>query len=175
MELLKLLNDENVTEKELQTYKHRRAVRVIIFDEDSHVAVVHAEIYKYHELPGGGVEKEETLEEGAIREAKEEAGCDVQILKEVGIVKEYLTDRDLINETFCFIGKIKGDKCGLNLNQDEIDEGMTIKWVDIDEAIRLIDTNKRANDNVTYLQVKYTKVRDITFLEKAKALIKEVL
>ena len=33
----------------------------------------------YYLLPGGGLEKEETIEECAIREVKEEAGLDVQV------------------------------------------------------------------------------------------------
>lgn len=165
MELLKILNDENISELELKIYKHRNAVRVIIFDTENRIAIVHAKINEYYELPGGGVEPNETLEEGALREAKEEAGCDIKIIKKIGVVKEYLKDKKLINETLCFKAAIISNKFELNLNQDEIDEGKDIMWVDIQEAIKLINSNKSESKFATPLQVKYTKVRDLTFLE----------
>jgi len=172
MKLLKLLNDENITEEELKDFKHRNAVRVIIFDNEGKIALVYAKINKYYELPGGGVEKDETLEEGSLREAKEEAGCDIKIVEGVGVVKEYLKDKKLINETFCFKTKIVGNKCELKLNQDEIDEGMDIIWVDVRKAIMLINTNKNESKFATPLGVKYTKIRDLTFLEQVKKEIK---
>jgi 8-oxo-dGTP diphosphatase len=165
MKILKLLNDEQISEEELKNFKHRRDIRVAAFDDENKIALVHAKINKYYELPGGGVEEGETLEEGAIREAVEEIGCDVDLIGEIGIVKEYLKDKNLINETFCYLAKVKGVKGELRLNQDEIDEGMDIVWVDIHEAIRLINTNSEVSEYATALQVKYTKVRDLSFLE----------
>lgn len=165
MELLRVLNDENISKNELEDYRHRNAVRVIIFDSENRVAIVHAKINEYYELPGGGVEQGETLEESAIREAKEEAGCDIKIIEKIGIVKEYLKNKKLINETFCFKATVIGNKFELRLNQDEINEGMDIIWVDLEEAIRLISTSKSESKFATPLQVKYLKTRDLTFLE----------
>ncbi len=45
------------------------------------------ELLHYFTIPGGGMEKGETMEETAIRETKEETCCDVKIIK-------YLTDED---------------------------------------------------------------------------------
>ena len=165
MNLLKLLNDENITEEEIKTFKHRRVVRVIAHDQEGKIALVHAKIRNYYELPGGGVEENETLEEGAVREVKkEEAGCDVKITGEVGIVREYLKSKELINETFCFTANVVSEKGDLRLMQDEIEEGMEIVWVDIDEAVRLLESTSEVSLYATPMQVKYTKVRDLTFL-----------
>jgi 8-oxo-dGTP pyrophosphatase MutT (NUDIX family) len=169
MKLTKLLNDENISDEEIKDYKHRTAVRVIIFDQDNKIAVVHAKINKYHELPGGGVEKDESLEEGAIRESREEAGCEVKIIQEIGVIKEYLRDKKLINETHCFTAELIGEKNKLELQKDEIEEGMDIIWVDFDKVIELIESNKSESKFATPLQVKYTKVRDITFLKRVKS------
>ena len=141
MQLLKLLNIDNVTEEEIQTYKHRRTVRVIAFDAENKIAFIHAKERKYYELPGGGVEESESLEQGAIREAKEEIGCDIEIIGEIGIFKEYIKNKNLINETFCFTANVVGEKGEQTLTDKEIAEGKSVIWVDIQEAIRLIRTN----------------------------------
>lgn len=105
------------------------------------------------------------MEEGAIREVKEEAGCDVKITGEVGIVKEYLKAKELVNETFCYTASVVSEKGELNLMQDEISEGKEIIWVDVSEAIKLIESTSETSAYATPLQVKYTRVRDITFLK----------
>lgn len=164
MKLLKLLNDENITDEEVESFKYRRAVRVIAFDQERKIALVHAKIRGYYELPGGGVEKGETLEDGAIREIKEEAGCDVKIMGKVGIVKEYLKSKELINESSCYTADVISEKGELNLMQDEIAEGKEVIWVEVSEAIKLIESTSETSTYATPLQVKYTKIRDITFL-----------
>lgn len=118
----------------------------------------------HYELPGGGVEKGESLEEGAIREAKEEAGCDIKIIGEVGIFKEYIKNKNLINETFCYIAEIVGEKGNTFMMQDEIKEGKDVIWVDLDEAIRLIRTNPHPElypDSI---------IRDETFMMSLKTI-----
>jgi len=162
MKLLKILNTDELTEEEISNYEHRKAVRIIAFDSERKVAFIHAKKYKYYELPGGGVEKGESLEEGAIREAKEETGCDINIRGEVGIFKEYIKNKKLINETFCYTADVVGEKSDTSLMQDEIAEGKCVIWVDLDEAIRLIRTNPHPDlypDSV---------VRDETFMETLK-------
>lgn len=41
------------------------------------------DIQEYYTFPGGGLEEGETLEEGVIREIKEEFGIDVEVIKEL--------------------------------------------------------------------------------------------
>ena len=47
------------------------------------VGVQNHPIGDYYTFPGGGREGEETLEEGAIREIKEEFGIDVEVIKKL--------------------------------------------------------------------------------------------
>lgn len=44
--------------------------------------------HKHYEFPGGKVMENETIEQAAIREAKEETGCDVELVKYLGF-KEF--------------------------------------------------------------------------------------
>ena len=56
-------------------------------------------IHEYYVFPGGGQEENETFEEGAIREIKEEFGIDVKIIK-----KMYEEDSELFNQkTFYYL------------------------------------------------------------------------
>jgi ADP-ribose pyrophosphatase YjhB (NUDIX family) len=60
------------------------AVIVAIID-DGKVLLTRREDFEVWCLPGGGMEDGETLAEGAIREAKEETGLDVQLTRLVGV------------------------------------------------------------------------------------------
>ncbi len=151
MKVLKILNVENTTEEEIKSFKYRSVARVVAFDSEEKIALVHAKIKKYYVLPGGGVEEKETLEEAAVREAKEESGCDIKITGEIGIVKEYIKNKRLINEQFCYLAEVVGKKVDLELNQYEIEEGMEVIWVYIDEAIRLLKTNIIESQDIVFL------------------------
>jgi ADP-ribose pyrophosphatase YjhB (NUDIX family) len=60
------------------------AVIVAVID-DGKVLLTKREDFEVWCLPGGGVEEGETLAEGAIREAKEETGLDVELTRLVGV------------------------------------------------------------------------------------------
>lgn len=49
------------------------------------------EVHEKWNLPAGRVDKGETLEEAAIRESKEESGCDVELMDKIGIFQETAT------------------------------------------------------------------------------------
>ena len=60
------------------------AVIVAVID-DGKVLLTKREDFEVWCLPGGGVEENETLAEGEIREAKEETGLDVELTRLVGV------------------------------------------------------------------------------------------
>jgi ADP-ribose pyrophosphatase YjhB (NUDIX family) len=60
------------------------AVIVAVID-DGKVLLTKREDFEVWCLPGGGVEEGESLAEGAIREAKEETGLDVELTRLVGV------------------------------------------------------------------------------------------
>ncbi len=70
-------------------YVERTRVAGIIFMDDG-IALMHRvgvvkrkDMQEYYTFPGGGLEKGETLEEGTIREIKEEFGIDVKIIRKL--------------------------------------------------------------------------------------------
>lgn len=50
--------------------------------------------HNHYEFPGGGVEDGETLIQTALRETKEEIGCDVKIIKYLGYKEFHIDNKD---------------------------------------------------------------------------------
>ena len=84
-------------------------------------------------FPKGHVEKNETEEQTAIREVKEETNIDVKIEKEKRYVIEYLTDEGREKQVVYFVAKYIGGK--LKPQESEIKE---IAWFNFKEAINII-------------------------------------
>jgi len=84
--------------------KRIRAVAILIKDDE--VLLIHRKNKKeYFVFPGGGVEKEETIEEAVVREMKEEATIDVMINK---LLYHHIYDDDT-EQYFYLCDYIKGE------------------------------------------------------------------
>lgn len=81
-------------------------------------------------LPKGHVEENETEEETALREVKEETNYDVEIIGDHRFVERYITDTKIDKEVVYFIAK----KVGGEAEKQEA-EVTDIKWCSFDEAI----------------------------------------
>jgi len=171
MEIIATYNDENISENDLLNFRHRHAVRCVIFDSENNIALIHAVTGGYYTLPGGGVNAPETLEDAVVRECKEEAGCNFEIEHILGKTLEYRKKWNLINETVGFLGKIIGEKGSpiFNGDEDEAEKNSVVVWFPIEKAIEIIKNTKFEND----LYEAYVMKRELAFLEKAKELIKK--
>jgi len=169
MNILKKFNKEKIKEGELVNYRHRKATRGVIFDKDNNIAILEVSNGKYYELPGGGLEENETVEECLIRECKEEIGCDIDIIKYIGDTLEYRKKLKVLNKSHAYIGKVKGEKNKPLIigNENEYEKKYKILWINIDKAIKLIEKSIK-QDN---LYDQYTIERDLILLNKAKELI----
>lgn len=86
----------------------------------------------YYTLPGGAVavENDETLEEAAIREVKEETGLDVQVDGIFSVGEAFFEERGHHAIFFTFVGKIIGGEITISL-PEEIEE---VTWMDLEQA-----------------------------------------
>lgn len=84
-------------------------------------------------FPKGHVEENETEEETAKREVKEETNLDVQIDKSKRYTMQYMTDKGKLKQVVLFIAKIID---GSMLPQES--EVAEIKWFSYNEAIQTI-------------------------------------
>ena len=116
--------DFGFTDLEKKTDKIRFSVRVLLYNDKGEICVVKSEKYGYFQLPGGGVEKGESIIEAAIRETKEETGLNIHSLKCSG---EVLFVNDDYQEMM-YVYEIE------DFDGDEItcDEG-DLKWIPIKE------------------------------------------
>ncbi|MCD4705344.1 NUDIX domain-containing protein [bacterium] len=91
-------------------------VFAIIFDDKNRILFCHRTDYDLWNLPGGRLEKGEAPWKGVIREAKEETGLDVEVVKMTGIYSKPNTD-DIVLQFVC---KAIGGKITLNEEADKI-------------------------------------------------------
>jgi 8-oxo-dGTP diphosphatase len=91
------------------------------------------DVYGLWNFPAGQIDEGETIEEGAIREAKEESGYDVKLGEEVGLFHESIDLK--IKHIF------KAEIIGGEPTPQE-DEILDVKWFTFDEVSKLNDEKK---------------------------------
>lgn len=145
MKLIKLLNPENVTEEELSHFRLRDAARAVVLDRDGLIALFHVTEKGYYKLPGGGVEDGEDKMTALARECKEEIGCEVEVVGELGIVVEYRKIFKLKQTSYCYLAKVKWDKGRPNFTDYENENGFKLLWLPYAEALKLVSGSKANN------------------------------
>ena len=76
-------------EKEIsKEYRERLGAYAVIRNEKNELAL--AEVHGKYFLPGGGIDGTETPEQTTIREAMEEIGAKIRIIRKIGTAGEYL-------------------------------------------------------------------------------------
>ena len=66
----------------------RITARAVVKNQEGKYAVMYAESWGLHSLPGGGVEEGEDVLTALRREIYEETGCSCDEIRELGIVSE---------------------------------------------------------------------------------------
>lgn len=163
MDIIASFNEEQVSDAEAAQFRHRRSVRGIVYDADSNIALIHAKNEGYYTLPGGGVELEETHEQGIVRECKEEIGCDTLIIKYIGTTQEYQKDNSLLKGVWGYTLKVVGPKGSPILvgDESEAEKNSVVEWVSLADAIKLIESLLEVPD----LYIRYCVKTDIAFLK----------
>ncbi len=164
MQEIALLNPENVTEVELQSYRLREAARAVVLDNDNNVALLHATTTDYYKLPGGGLDDDIDKIVALKRECIEEIGCDIEVLTEIGLVNEWRKMYQTHQISYCYLAKLVGAKGIPDFTESEIAEGFEVTWLPYEEALQSLQSSKAEHK----LAKAYMVPRDIAILETAR-------
>ncbi|AOZ94129.1 NUDIX domain-containing protein [Paenibacillus crassostreae] len=166
MRLIREIDDTQITGEEMNlmdiTFNVRKSSRAIVSNSSEQVAIIYVSKDKYHKLPGGGIEEGENYMSALHRELMEEAGVEVNVLGDIGMIMEYRKDHRLFQISNCYNTEMIGELVEPSLTKDERSKGFVLKWVSLDEAIVLLE-----NDHPRNYAGKFIKERDLTFLKEA--------
>ncbi|AKM82610.1 MAG: ADP-ribose pyrophosphatase [Berkelbacteria bacterium GW2011_GWE1_39_12] len=165
MKLLKTISNKDfdlpVVKEEGRMPRIREAARAVLMDNDYKIALLFVSKKDYHKLPGGGLEEDENISQALEREILEETGCKAEVMTEIGEVEENRENFLLNQKSYCFSAKLIGEKGEPDFTDSEKDEGFILKWVSVEEAIKLIHEDKPSD-----YQGRFIQVRDLTLLKE---------
>ena len=147
----------------------KKASRTVIVDENNFIALIDVRDGEYYKIPGGGIEAGETEEDAAKREALEEAGCEISIIKKIG--EQQFADHsqkygDTIHHSVCFLARKIGEKKDTNFDEWERSNNMKLIWVSFPQAIELF-----SKVNTPDFFGSEINQRDFGFVLKAKEML----
>ena len=161
------LNDKIILGRDgLSSMAPRLTARAIVKNQDGLYAVMYADKFKLHSLPGGGVEDGEDVLTALRREVYEETGCVCDEIQELGIVAENRASLDYTQINYYFVVTTSHTPGENHLTEAEQDSRTIVKWETFDEMVRLI--NEQEFDRV---QGKYLKARDVAALREYAKLV----
>lgn len=151
------------TGKDARAFAHRQAARAIVSNTDGAIALLYVGKYKYHKLPGGGIENGEAIAEALEREIAEEIGCQATVTHELGKIVEYRDEWDQVQTSYCYLARQKGEQHTPDFTDDELANGFAVVWAsDLTAAIALLEA-----DHPEDYGGKFIVARDLTFLHAA--------
>ena len=160
--------DIDILQKE---FRVRQAVRAVIMRQDKKIAIVHSSKFNTYKLPGGGVEKEETLVNALKREILEETGLEVIIQNEIGMVTELRTDfsnfdKGLFQISYIYRANYSKGIASAEYTDSEIEEGFTWKWMELSEVLNHMKSSVTEKYNK-----RFELARDILILQEVSKFI----
>ena len=144
----------------------RYNVRVLLFDKNGKICVIKSAKYGYIQIPGGGIESNESLEQALRRETREETGFEIREIEPLGYFCENRESARNIHNwrksiTFAFIAKIEKE-VGTDYTDDEIAEGFGPVWIKLNEALNIF---RNTEGKIASYSGNFSNCRDLTIVE----------
>lgn len=148
-------------------YSTRPTVRGVIFNTNKEVCIRTKTGSGFYFLPGGGIEENETPIEALERECLEEVGCNITNIQKIGVVIEYRDEANEKRTNDCFMADLLGDQIEPTLAIGD-EDGFDVIWVDINEAIELLENQKSIITETTnnFYSRSFNTVRDLRILQE---------
>lgn len=148
-------------------YEVRKAVRAVLFNGAGEIAFLYMVHSGHHKLPGGGVEKDESVEAALRREIREETGCDIAVRSGgVGVIIEYRDFKEMLQISYCYLADAVGKQSAVEFTEEEKQRGAELEWMRLEDAIATLE-----KDTPTDYVGQFIRKRDLLFLEKTKELL----
>lgn len=138
---------KNLYEVDADQLTFRPSVYGILIENDK---ILLSRQHGKYDVPGGGVELYETLEEGVIREFQEETGLLVEIIKPVHVTTSFFHPAHaprVSNEYWnCpiiifTVRKISGELSIENFDKEEKNYASMAQWIDVDKITKEMFVN----------------------------------
>lgn len=170
MNFIGKITDEDIGEEIIECInpKTRTAVRVILFNNENKIGILHKKNKNEYKLIGGGVDEGESLEEALLRETLEESGCIIDTPQLLGYIEEYRSKMNFKQTSYIYSANVKEDTKQLHLTQKEIDEGAEICWLTLEEALNYMTKcydHLKASEYSSIYSTKIIIKRDICILK----------
>ncbi|MCL2586802.1 MAG: NUDIX hydrolase [Firmicutes bacterium] len=147
----------------------RRSVRAVLFNDKGEVALVNNKNCGWYALPGGTIDEGDSLESALRRECREEVGAEIKILAELGLIIEQRNEQGRIRINYYFVAKVVGELGEPKLEADEIEDGMTLEFHNLEKAIQLIrEARPFGNNELLGKYQQATELAAITYYRGAQ-------
>ncbi len=155
MKLICELNDKIILGMDgLSDKSPRLTARAIVRNKEGLYAVMYAEKFGLHSLPGGGIEADEDVLTALHREIFEETGCTCDYIEELGIVSENRAHQDFTSKSYYYVVTTEHTPEPIHLTDDEIANQTTVQWHPLGDVVRLISAPKHTTTQRMYLQAR---------------------
>lgn len=132
--------------------KTRFNVRCILRNNNGEICVVKSEKYGYMQIPGGGMNDEETIIDALRREVQEETGFSIINIEPIGFTiekREDIQNNHDWNKAISYVFSASAEKeIGVNYTEDENADGFKPIWMTLDNFI--IEKEKMKNETNSY-------------------------
>lgn len=138
--------DFGFNEPKEKTNKTRFCVRILLENERGEFCVVKSEKHGYFQLPGGGIEENESIMEALKRETEEETGWLIKDIQPIGYTLENREDARNAHDwdrSVSFAFSAAPDKqVGVKYTEDELAEGFTPAWMKLNDIIAELEKSE---------------------------------